>query len=280
MGLPTSTTVSLVFELLGAAVLFSIIKLVDNGESIYMLSKYINTDKAIAIISAIFLSIIIAFTIGFVVMFLTRIMFTFFYEKKMRIGGSIFGGISIAIISYFIFIKGMKDLSIIPEATLNWINLNISLLMVCVAAGLTVLLFLIQLFAKINVFRIVVLFGSFALAMAFAGNDLVNFIGVPIAGYNSFKIFVQNGATSPETFSMDMLASPIHTELWFLLAAGIIMILSLWFSKSARTVIATSVNLSKRQEGESNLAQIISQRSIVRFFYNTSSFEFKISKRN
>ncbi len=272
LGLPTSTTVSLVFELLGAAFLFSIIKLVDNGESISMLSKYINTDKAFAIISAIFLSIIIAFTIGFLVMFLTRILFTFFYDKKMRIGGSIFGGISIAIISYFIFIKGMKDLSVIPEVTLAWINANISLLMVYIAVGLSLLLFLIQLLIKINVFRIVVLFGSFALAMAFAGNDLVNFIGVPIAGYNSFKIFVQSGATNPESFSMEMLAGPVHTEIWFLLAAGIIMILSLWFSKRARTVIATSVNLSKRQEGEEQFGSNHFSRSIVRFFYNTSSF--------
>jgi phosphate/sulfate permease len=272
LGLPTSTTVSLVFELLGAAFLFSIVKIIDNGETISMLSKYINSEKAFAIISAIFLSIAIAFTVGFVVMFLTRILFTFFYERKMRIGGSLFGGISIAVISYFIFLKGMKDVSFIPPYILEWINANVILIMLYITIGLSVLFFLIQIFVKVNVFRIVVFFGTFALAMAFAGNDLVNFIGIPMAGFKSFQIFAESGSSNPELFSMGMLAKPVQTEIGFLLAAGIVMILALWFSKKARSVIATSVNLSKQHDGEEQFGSSQFSRTIVKFFYNTGSF--------
>lgn len=272
LGLPTSTTVSLVFELLGAAFVFSIIKIVDSGESLLQLSKYINSEKALAIISAIFISIVIAFSIGFLIMFLTRILFTFFYEKRMRILGSIFGGLSIAVICYFIFLKGLKDTSFVPEHTLAWINSNVLLIMGVIATGLTVLFFLIQLFVKFNVFRIIVFFGTFALAMAFAGNDLVNFIGVPMAGFKSFQIFIASGSNSPEMFSMEMLAKPVQTEIGFLILAGVVMILALWFSKKARTVVETSVNLSRQKDGQEQFGSNQLSRAIVRFFHGAGSF--------
>jgi phosphate/sulfate permease len=272
LGLPTSTTVSLVFELLGAAFVLSIIKIIQNGETMMVLSKYINSEKALAIISAIFISIAIAFTIGFIVMFLSRVLFTFFYEKKLKILGSIFGGISISIISYFIFIKGLKDVSFVPEYILIWINSNILLLIGGISLSITALFFLIQLFAKVNIFRIVVFFGTFALAMAFAGNDLVNFIGIPMAGYKSFEIFMSSGSTEPTLFTMEMLAQPVKTEIGFLIIAGIIMILALWFSKKARTVVETSVNLSRQKDGNEQFGANPLSRAVVRFFYNLGSF--------
>jgi len=281
LGLPTSTTVSLVFELLGAAFVFSILKIIDNGESILQLSKYINSDKALAIISAIFISIAIAFSFGFLIMFLSRILFTFFYEKKMRILGSIFGGISITVISYFIFLKGLKDVSFVPEETLAWINANVLLIMGVITASLTLMFFIIQLFAKVNVFKIVVFFGTFALAMAFAGNDLVNFIGVPMAGFKSFQMFMASGSSQPDTFSMEMLSKPVHTEIGFLIASGVVMILALWFSKKARTVIETSVNLSRQKDGNEQFGSNQMSRAIVRFFYNLGAFfSTRYSKRS
>lgn len=276
LGLPTSTTVSLVFELLGAAFVFSIFKIYDNGESLFQISKYINSDKAFAIISAIFISIVIAFTIGFIVMFLARILFTFFFEKKMKILGSLFAGLSIAVICYFIFLKGLKDVSFVPASTLELINANIFPIMGVIAAGLSLLFIFIQLFIRLNVFKIVVFFGTFALAMAFAGNDLVNFIGVPMAGYKSFQIFMASGSTDPDHFSMDMLANPVHTETGFLIAAGVVMILALWFSKKARTVIETSVNLSRQKDGVEQFGSNPLSRVVVRMFHN---FGFFLSNR-
>jgi phosphate/sulfate permease len=272
LGLPTSTTVSLVFELLGAAFVFSIFKIFDSGESLMHLSKYINTDKAFAIIGAIFISIVIAFTIGFLVMFLTRILFTFFYEKKMRLLGSLFAGISIAVICYFIFLKGLKDVTFVPEHTLEWINNNVIYILSVIATGLTIFFILLQFFIRFNVFKIVVFFGTFALAMAFAGNDLVNFIGVPMAGFKSFEIFMSSGSTNPDLFSMEMLAQPVKTEIGFLIIAGIIMILALWFSKKAKTVIETSVNLSRQKDGHEQFDSNQLSRAVVRIFHNIGSF--------
>lgn len=279
LGLPTSTTVSLVFELLGAAFVFSLIKIVESGETLLQLSKYINSEKALAIISAIFISIAIAFTIGFIIMYLSRILFSFLYERYMRIGGSLFGGISIAIITYFIFLKGMKDLSFVSEQALEWINGNIPLLLGMIAGALTLLFIFLQFFIKVNVFKIVVFFGTFALAMAFAGNDLVNFIGVPMAGFKSFQIFTASGSSSPEMFSMEMLAKPVSTELGFLLAAGVVMILTLWFSKKARSVTETSVNLSRQKDGVEQFGANPLSRAIVRMVYNIGSVFASRQKR-
>jgi phosphate/sulfate permease len=272
LGLPTSTTVSLVFELLGAAFVFSIVKILANGETIGALSKYINSEKALAIISAIFLSIVIAFTVGFLVMFLTRILFTFFYEKKMKFLGSLFAGISISVICYFIFFKGLKDVSFVPEHVLTYINQNVLLILGVISGAVTLFFILIQLVIRFNVFRIVVFFGTFALAMAFAGNDLVNFIGVPMAGFKSFQHFIASGSNTPDLFTMEALAKPVQTELGFLFLAGIIMILALWFSRKARTVVETSVNLSRQKDGAEQFGSNQLSRAIVRFFYHLGSF--------
>lgn len=267
LGLPTSTTVSLVFELLGAAFVFSIIKIIDSGETLVHLSKYINTEKAFAIISAIFISIAIAFTIGFLVMWITRVLFSFVYNKKMLVWGSVFSGISVAVITYFIFLKGLKDVSFIPENYLNWINTHVSLMLLAIAAIFSFIFFVLQLITKINVLKIVVFFGTFALAMAFAGNDLVNFVGVPLAGLKSFQAWVAGGGGDPQMFSMEVLAQPVKTPFVLLLLAGVIMILSLWFSKKARTVINTSVDLSRQKEGDEQFGANQLSRAIVRFFY-------------
>jgi len=243
------------------------------------LSEYINTDKALAIISAIFVSIIIAFAVGSIIMFLTRILFTFFYEKKSLFWGSIYSGISIAIISYFIFIKGLHDVSFVSKNNIEWINNNLILILSSLSIILSLFFILIQFFIKINIFKIVVLFGTFALAMAFAGNDLVNFIGVPVAGFEAFQDYSINGNGNPHTFSMESLANPIKTDMTFLLIAGIIMIFTIWFSKKAKSVIDTSVNLSRQKDGDEKFDSNQLSRAIVRFFYNLNGlFNTKYSR--
>lgn len=269
-GLPTSTTVSLVFELLGAAFVMSIIKIINNGETLMVLSKYINAEKALAIISAIFVSIAVAFIVGYIVMFLTRLIFTFQWHQKMLFWGSVFGGLSFTFISYFIFIKGLKDVFFITPQMLEFVQSNLAWLLIVTFISITLIFILLYALFKINVFKIVVLYGTFGLAMAFAGNDLVNFIGVPMAGYHSYLFYQASGTTDPSALSMHMLADKIKPEPYFLIAAGIIMMLALWFSKKARTVIQTSINLSKQKDGYEQFGANEVSRAIVRFFYNIS----------
>lgn len=268
LGLPTSTTVALVFALLGSAFAMSVIKINVNGEGMAMLGKYINTGKAFAIVSAIFISVAIAFTIGFVVMFISRIIFSFRYSRYFHVLGSMFGGLSISIITYFIFIKGLKDVTFLPEHVMQYIfehsNLILLILTLLFFVIFEILLFLI----KINIFKVVVLYGTFALALSFAGNDLVNFIGVPVAGYVSYLIYSASGTGDPHSFSMELLAKPVETEYVFLIMAGIIMAVTLWFSKKARTVVATTVNLSKQNDGDEQFDSNQFARVIVKIFYN------------
>lgn len=258
-GMPTSTTVSIVFELLGAAVTVSCVKIKSAGGSIVMeLSHYINSDKALAIITGILVSVFIAFTVGALVQYLTRLVFTFKYHDSMKYAGAIFGGLAITAITYFMLIKGLGGSSFasveVGKTGLSlkeWFATNALEIMIFSFLFWTILMQVLRWVFKIKILKIVVLAGTFALAMAFAGNDLVNFIGVPLAGFNSFKAWAASGGASPDTFSMEMLAGKVGTPTYMLLVAGLIMISTLIFSKKARSVVATTVDLSRQNEGES-----------------------------
>ncbi len=260
-GLPTSTTVSIVFELLGAAVAVSLIKIYDAGGE---LSTYINSAKALLIIAGILLSIVIAFTLGTIVQYITRIIFSFNYHKNIRFYGAIWGAISITAIAYFILIKGAKGSSFISPATLDLIKTNTMLIILVSFLCWTILLQLIIWFTRINILKIIVLVGTFALAMAFAGNDLVNFIGVPLAGFSSYQAFIAEPGADPSQFLMTSLTGKVHTDTYLLVIAGLIMAATLWFSRKARTVAETEINLSRQGDGDERFGSSPFSRNLVR----------------
>lgn len=263
-GLPTSTTVSIIFELLGAAVAVSLIKIFNSAETIADLGKYINSAKALAIISGILLSVVIAFSFGMLVQFITRLIFSFNYERNMKYFGAIWGSIAITAIIYFMLVKGAKGASFLTAEVVDWLQTHTLKLMFFSFIGLFILLqFLITLF-KVNILRIIVLVGTFSLAMAFAGNDLVNFIGVPLAGLESYLVTMSDPSFNPDTYKMGVLMEPVKTPTLFLLAAGLIMVFTLFFSKKARTVTQTEVNLSRQGSGVESFASSGLSRSIVR----------------
>lgn len=260
-GLPTSTTVSIVFELLGAAVAVSLIKIYSAGNGFEELVNYINTAKALAIITGILLSVVIAFICGAIVQFFARFVFTFDYLPKLKRYGGILGGISLAIIAYFILIKGAKGASFLtPEAVL-WIKHNTWTILAVSFVFFGVIFQFLASFTKVNILKPVVLVGTFALAMAFAANDLVNFIGVPLAGMEAYKIAA--ASADPFNITMDALQKKVHTSTFLLLTAGVIMIITLWVSKKARSVTKTSVNLSRQEEGEERFGSFVLSRGIV-----------------
>ncbi|MDB4581993.1 inorganic phosphate transporter [Draconibacterium sp.] len=279
-GMPTSTTVSIVFELLGAAVAVSIVKIKSAGGSVAMeLANYINSEKALAIISGILLSVFIAFSVGAIVQYITRLIFSFSYRKPMKFIGSTFGGLAITAITYFILIKGMKGSSYADfevgsgETLQEWFSHNSGLVLLYSFFFWVILIQLLKWIFNIKILKVVVLAGTFALAMAFAGNDLVNFIGVPLAGYNSFQAWMAEGATNPEGFSMAMLAGNVGTPPYMLLIAGLIMIVTLILSKKARSVIATSLDLSRQNEGDERFGSSFAARLMVR---GTTNFNKKL----
>lgn len=267
-GLPTSTTVSIVFELLGAAVAISIIKIVSSPETAKELGEYINTGNALAIIFGILLSIVIAFSIGAIVQFITRIVFSFNYKKRLKYFGAIWGGIAITAITYFILIKGAKGASFMSDEVKLLIKENTLLILSTSFIAWTILLQLLNWIIKLNVLKLIVLVGTFALAMAFAGNDLVNFIGVPLAGYESFKEFLSVPSASPDTFLMEALTGKIKSPTIFLIIAGLIMVLALRFSKKARSVTKTEIGLSRQDEGSERFGSSRLSRSLVRSSIN------------
>ncbi|HKK74581.1 MAG TPA: inorganic phosphate transporter [Saprospiraceae bacterium] len=272
-GMPTSTTVSIVFELLGAAVSVAAIKVMSNGEGLSALSTYINSESALKIIIGIFLSVGVAFTVGAIIQYVTRLLFTFNYEKKMKWVGVVWSGIALAALSYFLLIKGLKGASFVPAAFKQWTVENTFMLLVIAAVAMTVLSLILH-YLKINVLRIVVLVGTFALAMAFAGNDLVNFIGVPLAGFESYNTWQASG-TEANNLLMESLAVKYPAKTYMLLIAGGIMVLTLWFSKKARSVTETEVNLGRQADGLERFDSNLLSRSIVRgvmgLFRKTSS---------
>jgi len=263
-GMPTSTTISIVFELLGASVAVSMLKIVAAGQGLSTLGEYINSSSALAIISGIFISVGIAFVVGIVLQYLSRLLFTFQYERRMDWVGSIWAGLSLTFLTYFLLIKGIKGASFVSEAFIGWVKHNTLLLIILSFAAWTIAMQFILVAFKINILRIVVLFGTFSLAMAFAGNDLVNFIGVPIAGFESFNAWSASGAEA-EDFNMAVLGHPVRTKTILLLLAGIVMVLTLWFSKKARSVTETEVNLGRQDEGSERFLPNALSRGIVRY---------------
>ena len=261
-GLPTSTTVSIVFELLGAAIAVSLVKIFQSGQSIMDLADYINTSKALAIISGILLSVGIAFVCGAVAQFATRLLFTFDYETRLRRYGGLWGGLALSMITYFILIKGAKGASFITPAMVDWMKNHTWTIIGTGFAGFTILFQLLMVTTRINILKPIVLAGTFALAMAFAANDLVNFIGVPLASYHAFALAKTSAA--PLTMSMGALQKAVHTNTLFLLAAGAIMVATLWLSRKARTVTQTEVNLGRQEEGLERFDSSQLSRVIVR----------------
>ena len=261
-GLPTSTTVSIVFELLGAAVAVSLLKLWRSGESLGGFVDYINSGKALAIIFGILLSVVVAFFFGAVIQFLTRMIFTFDYEKRLRRYGALWGGAALASITYFILIKGAKGASFITPETLAWIKGNTTLILLLAFAASAILLQILMSATRVNILKLIVLVGTFALAMAFAANDLVNFIGVPLA---SLSAYTEAHATSnPLTATMEALQQPVRSNTVYLLIAGLVMVITLWVSRKARTVTKTEVRLGRQEEGYERFESTVLSQSIVR----------------
>jgi len=263
-GLPTSTTVSIIFELLGASVIVAIIKIAGSADTMQDIGHYINAGKSLAIISGILLSVVIAFTVGSFVQFISRLIFTFNFQPKMRYLGGVWGGFAVTAITYFMVIKGARGASFMSSDLVNYIESNAMLILTASFIGWSALFQLLILLFRMNVMRVVVLVGTFALAMAFAGNDLVNFIGVPLAGYESFKIFINDPASDPNQFLMGSLLKPIQTPTYLLLLAGGVMSLTLIYSRKARTVVNTSVDLSRQDEGTERFGSTALSRNIVR----------------
>lgn len=262
-GMPTSTTVSIVFELLGAAVAISMAKIISMGQTMADLVTYINTAKALAIISGILVSVVIAFTAGAIIQAIARLIFTFDYESRIKRYGAIFAGVAFAAITYFILIKGAKGSSWMTDDVVDWIMGHTLLILGSTFVFWTILLQILYWLFKVNVLKLVVLVGTAALAMAFAANDLVNFIGVPLAGFHAFRLASAN-PVDPLNTSMEAMAGQVSTATWMLLIAGAVMVVTLWVSKKARSVIVTSVNLSRQQEGEERFEALGITRPLVR----------------
>ena len=262
LGMPTSTTVSIVFELLGAAVAISLIKISNNGESFAEVGKYINTATALLIISGILLSVFIAFSVGALVQFLSRLLYSFQFDQKRSFVNAIFGGFAITAITYFIFVKGMKGTPFYGDVKHLIEGKTFEIIVFGFVFWTVLSQLLIKLF-KVNILKFIVVIGTFSLAMAFAGNDLVNFIGVPIAALNSWQEWSASGIPADE-FSMGVLAKKVPSNPWLLLIAGGIMVVTLWFSKKAKTVIETGINLSRQGEGHEKFQPNAVSRTVVR----------------
>lgn len=270
LGMPTSTTVSLVFELLGGTVAYSLMKIA-NSDGALQLGDLVNTDKAFTVILAIFLSVAIAFFFGTVVQYISRILFTFNYKKQMKYFAAIFGGLAATAILYFMLIKGLKGSPFMVGSMNDLIYGNTETV---VLASLVFFVILMQIlhWLKVNVFKVVVLMGTFALALAFAGNDLVNFIGVPLVGYSSYMdLMAQGGTTTTDSFLMTSLLEPAKTPWYFLMGSGAVMVIALIFSKKAQNVVKTSLDLSRQSEGEENFGTSPVARVLVRTCSNASA---------
>ncbi len=266
-GLPTSTTVSIVFELLGAAVAMSIIKIMAASNSTMALWDYINTAKALAIVGGILLSIVIAFFAGALMQFLSRLIFTFDYQSRLKKYGALWGGMAMTAITFFILVKGSKGATFMDAGTIIWIKGHSVIIMSGIfIVSAFIFQILISLF-KINILKPIVLIGTFALAMAFAANDLVNFIGVPLAGLNAFQNAI--ASSDPLNITMTALSKKVHSQTYIMLIAGLIMVITLWLSKKARTVTETEIRLGQQDEGTEKFESIWLSRKIVNMFGST-----------
>ena len=279
LGMPTSTTVSLVFELLGGTVALAIIKII-NTDGALQFGDLLNTDKALTVILAIFVSVAIAFFFGTVVQFLSRTLFTFNYKPRMKYFVAVFGGIAATSILYFMLIKGLKDTTFMSGALKDWVHNNTSFIVWSCFIGFTILMQVLH-WLKINVFKIIVLLGTFALALAFAGNDLVNFIGVPLAGFSAYLDFTSyGGSIDPEALLMTSLLGPAKTPWYFLIAAGLVMVIALLTSKKAQNVVKTSLDLSRQSDGEEAFGTSPVARVLVRTSSNMATTLMSVVPEN
>jgi phosphate/sulfate permease len=277
LGMPTSTTVSIVFELLGAAVAMALVKIVANNGSISELVNYINTDKATQIIFGILLSVVVAFAIGAFVQWVSRLLLSYDFGTKPKWIGALFGGFALTSITYFIFMKGLKGTSyanqnfeLLGGGTMkNFMETQVLQIVLVNAVFWSFLSYVLIAFMKTNIYKLIIVVGTFALALAFSGNDLVNFIGVPIAAFNSYEAFVASGQLASE-FSMEILAKKVPTNNWLLFIAGMIMVITLWFSSKAKQVVKTSIDLSSQGETKERFQPNFLSRSFVRFAVATS----------
>jgi phosphate/sulfate permease len=270
LGLPTSTTVSIVFNLLGASIVMSLIKIgASDSETFADLSNYINTDKAITIISGILLSVVIAFSVGAFVQWISRVIFTFQFEKKIKNFGAFFGGIALTSITYFIFIKGLKGTPYYKD--LSGILKSNEILVVLIAFVIfTIFSYLFQKISQKSILLVIILVGTFGLALAFSGNDLVNFIGVSMAAYHSYEAWSVSGI-DPSLFSMEVLDKKVPAEPLLLFIAGGIMVVTLWFSKKAKSVAETEIGLSRQNDTHEKFNPNIVSRGLVNVFFGLSS---------
>jgi len=276
LGLPTSTTVSIVFELLGAAVAVSLVKISRMDDvTIADLGNYINTGKALMIIAGILLSVVIAFTIGSIVQFLARLFFSFDFDKTFKYYGSLWGGIAITAITYFILVKGAKGSSFVTPEAMTFIKHHTGRIIMFSFIGWTILLQILHWTFKLNILKAIVLVGTFALAMAFAGNDLVNFIGVPLAGLRSYQEFAASGVADDQLV-MTVLQGSVKSNTFLLLIAGTIMVITLWLSRKARSVTETEINLSRQSDGAERFGSTMLSRTLVRSAIDMSNGMDKI----
>ena len=276
MGLPTSTTVSMVFELLGGTFALALVKTLGDADT-YSMGQLINTDKALQVIMAIFVSVAIAFFFGMIVQYIARVIFTYNYKKHLKYSIALFGGVAATSIIYFMLIKGLKDSSFMTAEVNDWIHQNSFLIMVSLFVFFTILMQILH-WCRVNVFKIVVMMGTFALALAFAGNDLVNFIGVPLAGYDAYTDYMANGqAAGTDGWLMSSLLGSAKTPWYFLVAAGCVMVYALWTSKKAHNVIQTEVSLARQDEGEEGFGSTPIARRLVRYSMNLANGISKIT---
>ena len=276
LGLPTSTTVSMVFELLGGTFILAILKIIGDETGLLSLGDMMNTEKALSVITGIFLSVAIAFIAGTIVQYISRLIFSFNYKKHLSWTIGVFGGISVTALAYFVLIKGLKSAPFMSAESLAWIDENTTMLVVACFVFFTVLMQILH-WCKVNVFRIIVLLGTFSLALAFAGNDLVNFIGVPLAGFSAYTDYAANSnGVGIHDFMMNSLMSSAKTPAIFLLASGIIMVYALATSKKAKNVIKTSVDLARQEEGDEMFGSSALARTIVRRATAINEFLVKV----
>ncbi|MDC0629726.1 inorganic phosphate transporter [Flavobacteriaceae bacterium] len=277
LGMPTSTTVSIVFELLGAAVAMALIKIGASGGDFSDVINYINTSKASQIIFGILLSVVVAFSIGALVQWVSRVLLSYNFERKANWVGALFSGIALTAITYFIFMKGLKGTSyakqsfdIIGGGTMkDFLETQVLTIVLISSVFWSLLSYLLIVFAKTNIYKLIIVVGTFALALAFAGNDLVNFIGVPVAAYNAFLEWSASGLSATE-FPMDVLASKVPTNNWLLFGAGMIMVVTLWFSTKAKDVVKTSLDLSSQGETKERFQPNTLSRGFVRIAMGAS----------
>ena len=275
-GLPTSTTVSLVFELLGGTVALAMIKNIQSDGALTF-AQMINTDKALSVVLGIFLSIAIAFVFGMIIQWIVRTIFTFNYKPRMKYLAGVFGGIAVTAIVYFLLIKGLKDSSFMTAEANAWIKEHTGMLVLCLFVGSSIIMQILH-WCKVNILKIIVLMGTLSLAMAFAGNDLVNFVGVPLAGFSAWQDYSANGmGVGADNYLMGSLLEPAHTPMIFLILSGATMVFALATSRKARNVINTEVNLTNQNESEASFGTSATGRRLVQIANSFATWLEKVT---